>query len=104
MEHKLFYIVVSIKINIKMLIADMLIDPNSAIVVLTPLIYPASQAAGIDPIHLATIIVANLAIGMLTPPFGLNIFVSTAVFKTPYEKVVSGLIPFIMLSLVILFW
>lgn len=89
-------------VNIIFLIAGMLIDPNSAIVVLTPLVYPISQAVGIDSVHLATVIVSNLAIGMLTPPFGLNIFVATAVFKTPYDRIVPGLIPFIILSLIIL--
>lgn len=89
-------------VNIVFLISGMLIDVNSAIIVLTPIIYPAAIKAGIDPVHLATIIVANLSIGMLTPPFGLNIFVATSALKTPYEKIVPGLIPFIILSLVIL--
>jgi len=83
-------------------ISGMIIDTNSAIIVLTPLIYPVAKAVGIDSVHLATIIVANLAIGMLTPPFGLNIFVATAVFKTPYNEVIPGLIPFIIISLIVL--
>lgn len=89
-------------INIIFLVAGMIIDTNSAIIVLTPLIYPAALVVGIDPIHLATIIVANLAIGMMTPPFGLNLFVATAVFKTPYSKIVPGMIPFIIISIVAL--
>jgi C4-dicarboxylate transporter DctM subunit len=94
--------VVLLVVNIIFLIAGMLIDPNSAIIVLTPLVYPVSQAVGIDAVHLATIMVLNLAIGMLTPPFGLNIFVATGVFKIPYEKIVKGLMPFIAISLVVL--
>jgi C4-dicarboxylate transporter DctM subunit len=94
--------VVLLVINIVFLMAGMLIDPNSAIIVLTPLVYPVAQAVGIDTVHLATIMVLNLAIGMLTPPFGLNIFVATGVFKIPYEKIVQGLMPFIAISLVVL--
>jgi C4-dicarboxylate transporter DctM subunit len=94
--------VVLLVINIVFLMAGMLIDPNSAIIVLTPLVYPVAQAVGIDTVHLATIMVLNLAIGMLTPPFGLNIFVATGVFKIPYEKIVQGLMPFIAISLVAL--
>lgn len=95
-------IVVLIIINAIFLVAGMLIDPNSAVIVLTPLIYPTAQVVGIDVVHLATIIVFNLAIGMLTPPFGLNIFIGSAVLKTSYEKTVSGVLPFILLSIVIL--
>lgn len=95
-------IIVLLIINVIFLIAGMIVDTNSAIVVLTPLVYPVAQVVGIDSVHLATIIVANLAIGMLTPPFGLNIFVATAVFKKPYEMIVPGLIPFIILCLVLL--
>ncbi len=95
-------IVVLLIINAIFLIAGMVIDPNSAVIVLTPLIYPASQAVGIDPVHLATIIILNLAIGMLTPPFGLNIFIGAAVLKTSYETTVSSLIPFIIISVAVL--
>ena len=95
-------IVVLLLINIIFLIAGMLIDVNSAIIVLTPLVYPAAMAAGIDSVHLATLIVTNLAIGMLTPPFGLNIFVATSALNVSYEKTVSGLIGFIGVSMLIL--
>ncbi|HOM42760.1 MAG TPA: TRAP transporter large permease, partial [Bacillota bacterium] len=95
-------LVVLLIINVIFLIAGMLIDTNSAIIVLTPLIYPAAMMVGIDSVHLATIIVANLAIGMLTPPFGMNLFVATAVFKTPYDRVIPGVIPFIVISILVL--
>lgn len=89
-------------INVIFLIAGMFVDPNSAIIVLVPLIYPVAQQVGINSIHLATVMVINLAIGMLTPPFGLNIFVGTSVFKKSFSELVPGLIPFIVLSLVVL--
>lgn len=95
-------IVVLLLINVIFLIAGMFIDPNSAIVVLTPLVFPVAQTVGINSIHLATIIVINLAIGMLSPPFGLNIFVATSVFKKSYGEIVPGLLRFIVLSLILL--
>lgn len=93
---------VLLAINIIFLIAGMFIDPNSAIIILTPLIHPIAASVGINSVHLATVIVINLAIGMLTPPFGLNIFVGTSVFKKPYAEVVSGIIPFIIISIILL--
>lgn len=89
-------------INVIFLVAGMFVDPNSAIIVLVPLIYPVAQQVGIHSIQLATVMVINLAIGMLTPPFGLNIFVGTSVFKKSFSDLVPGLIPFILLSLAVL--
>ncbi len=89
-------------INVVFLVAGMFVDPNSAIIILTPIIYQAAAAAGIDPIHLGIVVVANLAIGMVSPPFGINIFVAMTVFKVPYGRIVSTLIPFIVLMLMVL--
>lgn len=96
------WIGVFLLINLIFLIAGMFVDPNSAIIVLVPLIYPVACQVGINSIQLATVMVINLAIGMLTPPFGLNIFVGTSVFKKSFGDLVPGLIPFIVLSLVVL--
>lgn len=96
------WIGVFLLINLIFLIAGMFVDPNSAIIVLVPLIYPVACQVGINSIQLATVMVINLAIGMLTPPFGLNIFVGTSVFKKSFSDLVPGLIPFIALSLVVL--
>lgn len=89
-------------INVIFLVAGMFVDVNSAIVVLTPLLFPLSKAVGIDPIHLGMIIVTNLTIAMLTPPFGMGIFVANGVFGTPYHRIVPGVIPFIGVMLVVL--
>ncbi|MGI5965725.1 MULTISPECIES: TRAP transporter large permease [Anaerotruncus] len=93
---------VLIIINVIFLVAGMFMDPNSIVIVLTPLVYPLGMAIGIDPIHLGMIIVLNCAIGMLTPPFGLNIFVSIGTFNTPYDKVVRPLWPYILMMLGVL--
>lgn len=89
-------------INVIFLIAGMFIDPNSAVIVLAPLVYPAAMSVGIDPIHLGAVLVLNLAIGMITPPFGLNIFIGMATFKISYAQIVKGSLPFIGLALVVL--
>ena len=89
-------------INVVFLIAGMFVDPNSAIIVLTPLIYQAALAAGIDPIHLGAVIVANVALGMVSPPFGLNLFIGITTFKVTYREVVTAVLPFIGLMLIVL--
>ncbi len=89
-------------VNAVFLIAGMVIDPNSAIIVLAPLIYPAAVAAGVDPVHLGAVLTLNLAIGMISPPFGLNLFVGMATFKAGYGEVLRGTLPFIAIALIAL--
>lgn len=93
---------VLLMINVVFLIVGMFIDPNSAIIVLTPLVYPVAQALGIDPMHLGAVVVLNVAIGMITPPFGLNIFIGMTTFDVPYLEVVKSLVPFIAVALFVL--
>lgn len=86
--------------NIILLIAGMFIDPASSTTILAPLFFPLAISYGIDPVHLGIIMVVNGAIGMFTPPFGLNLFVATGVAKEPVSKIISGIIPFVVLSLI----
>lgn len=95
-------LVVLLIVNLVFLIVGMFIDPNSAIIIITPLILPIAAVFGVDPVHLGLIIVFNLSIGMITPPFGLNIFIAQGTFKYPYLKILPGLFPFIAIVLVIL--
>ena len=89
-------------INVMFLIAGMFIDPNSAIIVLTPLIYQATVAAGIDPIHLGAVVVVNVAIGMVTPPFGLNLFIGMTTFRLSYAEITRAILPFVALMIGVL--
>ena len=89
-------------INVLLLIVGCLLDPASAILVLTPLLLPIVKAIGVDPIHFGIIMTVNLSIGMFTPPFGLNIFVAQALFKVPLAKIYPGLVPFIAINIVAL--
>jgi C4-dicarboxylate transporter DctM subunit len=90
--------------NILLLIVGCLIDPASAILVLTPLLVPIMKALGVDLVHFGIIMTVNLAIGMFTPPFGLNIFVSQALFKVPLTVLYPGLVPFIIIQTIGLFF
>jgi C4-dicarboxylate transporter DctM subunit len=89
-------------INLFLLIVGCLIDPASAVLILTPLLVPLARAAGIDLVHFGIIMTVNLSIGMFTPPFGLNIFVAQALFEAPVARVVSGVLPFLGIQLVAL--
>lgn len=89
-------------INVFLLLVGCLLDPGSAILVLTPLLAPIALAMGVDLIHFGIIMTVNLAIGMFTPPFGLNIFVTQALFKVPLSSIYPGLVPFIIINLIAL--
>lgn len=89
-------------VNVLFLVAGMFADPNSLIIVLTPLIYQAALASGIDAVHLGAVIVANVALGMVTPPFGLNLFIGITTFRVSYWEVVRAVLPFIVLMLFVL--
>ncbi len=89
-------------INVFLLIVGCLLDPGSAILVLTPLLAPIATAIGVDLVHFGVIMTVNLAIGMFTPPFGLNIFVAQALFKAPLKSIYPGLVPFIIINILAL--
>jgi C4-dicarboxylate transporter DctM subunit len=82
-------------INVFLLLVGCLIDPTSATLILTPLLVPVARAIGVDLIHFGIIMTVNLSIGMFTPPFGLNLFLSQALFKAPLARIARGLVPFI---------
>jgi len=87
-------------INILLLIAGMFIDPASSTTILAPLLLPLALSYGIDPVHLGIIMVVNGAIGMYTPPFGLNLFVATGISSVSISRIIKGVVPFIFLSLI----
>jgi C4-dicarboxylate transporter DctM subunit len=78
----------------------MFIDTISALVVLTPILLPIVSGVGVDPIHFGVILVSNLAIGFITPPLGVNLFVASSVGKVKFESIVHRIIPF-MVSMII---
>jgi C4-dicarboxylate transporter, DctM subunit len=85
-------------LNVILLAMGSFLEPPAAILILTPLLLPIVQAAGVHPIHFGIIMAVNLSIGMYTPPFGLNLFASQAVFETPLGIVYRGVLPFVVLN------
>lgn len=91
-----------IVLNIILLFVGMFFDPASAVLVLGPIVAPIASNLGIDLIHLGIVMTVNIAIGMFTPPFGLNLFVSQAIFNRPMEKIVRTLYSFMVVYLLAL--
>jgi len=87
-------VMVLVMINLIVLLIGMFMDPGSAIILFTPLLWPIAEHAGVDLTHFGIIYTVNLAIGMFSPPFGVNIFVSCSIFNKTSTQVVRGLIPF----------
>ena len=82
-------------VNVILLFVGMVMDTTPAILVLTPILLPLAKSFGFDPIHFGIIMVVNLAIGFVTPPLGVNLFVSSALTKIPVERIIKFAIPFI---------
>ena len=86
-------------LNIFLLIVGCLMDIFSALIVVVPLIVPVAAGFGIDPVHLGIIFLTNLEIGYLTPPVGLNLFISSYRFNEPVISLYAASIPFLLLLL-----
>ena len=93
-------VIILMLINGAVLIAGMFIDAASIMVILGPLLYKVGMQIGVDPIHLGIILTVNGAIGMYTPPFGLNLFVASSLGDVSYGQAVRGAIPFIFLGII----
>lgn len=93
------WIVVILLINVLLLIVGCFMDTTPAMLILAPILMPIASAFGFDPIHFGIIMVVNLAIGFITPPLGINLFVAARVGDEPLETVVKGIIPFILIML-----
>jgi C4-dicarboxylate transporter DctM subunit len=93
-----------IVVNILLLIAGNFMEPSSVLLILAPILFPIAVQLGIDPIHLGIIMVVNMEIGMITPPVGLNLFVTSGVTGMPLWEVVKAASPWllVMLSFLIL--
>ncbi len=89
-------------LNLFLLIVGMLMDIFSAIIVVVPIITPIALKFGVDPIHLGIIFLTNLEIGYLTPPVGLNLFISSFRFEKPIIKIYSSALPFILMLFIAL--
>ena len=86
-----------IVLNIFLIIVGMMMDVFSAIIVVVPLIIPIAEAYGINQVHLGIIFLTNLEIGYLTPPVGLNLFISSIRFQKPVFTIVRATLPYIVI-------
>ncbi len=96
------YVVILLLINVLLLIVGCFMDTTPAMMVLSPILLPVATSIGLNPIHFGLIMVVNLAIGFITPPLGINLFVAARVGNEPLETVTSGIIPFILAMLLCL--
>ena len=86
-------------INVALFLIGMFIETSAAILVLAPILVPVAIHFGIDPIHFGLIMVVNLALGMITPPFGVNLFAACTVAKISLDRIIVHLIPFVLVIL-----
>jgi len=91
-----------IVVNIILLIGGQFMEPSGLLVIVAPLVFPIAIQLGIDPIHLGIIMVVNMEIGMITPPVGLNLFVTSGVAGMPMMSVVRAALPFLAVLFVFL--
>ena len=89
-------------VNVILLIGGQFMEPSGLIVIVAPLVFPIAIQLGIDPIHLGIIMVVNMEIGMITPPVGLNLFVTSGVAGMPMMRVVYAALPFLAVLFVFL--
>ena len=81
-------------VNLFLFVVGMFIETAAAILVLAPILVPIAVGFGVDPVHFGLIMVVNLAMGMITPPVGVNLFAACQVARLPIEKIVPALLPF----------
>ena len=89
-------------VNIFLLIWGMFLDNGPAIMILMPILYPVMTGLGVNPVHFCAIVVFNLMIGLLTPPFGSGLFTAQGVGKVSFEALVKELVPFLIMDIIVL--
>ena len=83
-------------VNAALFLIGMFLETSASVIVLAPILAPVAIKFGIDPVHFGTIMVVNLAMGMITPPFGVNLFAACTVAKISLDQIVRELIPFVL--------
>jgi C4-dicarboxylate transporter DctM subunit len=83
-------------VNAALFVIGMFIETSAAIIVLAPILAPVAMHFGIDPVHFGLVMVVNLALGMITPPFGVNLFAACTVARIPLDRIIGYLIPFVL--------
>ncbi len=86
-------------VNVALFIIGMFIETSAAILVLAPILAPVAIRFGIDPVHFGLVMVVNLALGMITPPFGVNLFAACTVARISVDRIIKDLVPFVLVIL-----
>lgn len=94
------WIVTLLIINLLLLVVGIFLETAAAIIILTPILAPVAQALGIDMVHFGIIMIVNLAIGFITPPVGINLFVASNIAGTKFEHLIKAIIPFILVMVI----
>lgn len=95
-------LVILLLINIFLLVAGCFLDASSAIIVLTPLLLPLVASIGMDYVHFGVVMIVNLAIGLITPPVGLDLYVACSIAKINLEEIIKASWPFLAVTLIVL--
>jgi C4-dicarboxylate transporter DctM subunit len=90
-------------INVLLLILGCLLDASTILLVIVPILIPAAKSLGIDMVHFGLVVVMNLMIGLVTPPYGLLLFVVSNITKAPLRRIVRDALPFILVLILALF-
>ncbi|MDH3394260.1 MAG: TRAP transporter large permease subunit [Desulfobulbaceae bacterium] len=91
-----------IAVNILLLIGGQFMEPSGLLIIVAPVVFPIAMELGVDPIHLGIIMVVNMEIGMITPPIGLNLFVTSGITGMSLDKVVRAAMPFVLVLMLFL--
>jgi len=86
-------------VNAALFVVGMFIETSASIIVLAPILAPVALHFGIDPVHFGVVMVVNLALGMITPPFGVNLFAACTVARISLDQIVTRLLPFVLVVL-----
>lgn len=95
-------VIITLLINAFLLFVGTFMDVLASIIILTPILLPVVTSVGIDPLHFGIIMIVNLAIGLLTPPIGGDLFVASGISGIPIEKLIKPMIPYIAAMIIVL--
>ncbi|MBG9567094.1 TRAP transporter large permease [Brevibacillus agri] len=93
-------IVFLLLVNLLLLLAGMFLETGASIVIMAPILTPVAIQFGIDPIHFGIIMIVNLAVGMVTPPVGVNLFVACQIAGLRIEQILKSMLPFYLVLLI----
>lgn len=88
-------------LNILLLVVGCLMDLYSAILVVSPLIIPVAESFGINPVHTGVIFLTNLSLGFITPPVGMNLFISSYTFDKPVMRIAKSIMPYLIIQFLV---